>query len=202
MQQTALNIYKKRLRTVDDCQDREYPIINNCSQINIDFRIKNIPTDLSGEIRLIRGQITALIGRSGTGKTSILKSFIENENQENHISIRCADNQKHLKINRHTFGNSAALVPQDCKLITGSFSDNLLLRPHSESEMDNCESVDPTIISACLLDDIAKDLEDNVVSNESGERGLSGGQVQRIVIARALIPTHKIYCLMSDWCVR
>jgi len=118
--------------------------------------------------RIEPGDRVALVGPSGAGKTTIA-----------HLTL-CLLHPQHGSVR---VGGPAVLVPQRPYLFHGSVADNLrLAKP---------DATDPELWAALE----AADLTDTVVERahgldtQVGERGLqlSGGEVQRLAIARALL---------------
>ncbi|HEY6490819.1 MAG: ABC transporter ATP-binding protein [Terracidiphilus sp.] len=135
------------------------------------------------------GTVTALVGSSGSGKSTI-------------ISLLCAfhtptkgsvlvDNIDLAAVNLHTFRSQLGVVLQDSFLFDGSIRENILFsRPDATEE---------EFLFACRtarVDEFSErfpDAYDTIV----GERGvkLSGGQRQRLSIARALLAQPRILIL-------
>ena len=135
------------------------------------------------------GTVTALVGSSGSGKSTI-------------ISLLCAfhtpskgrvlvDDVDLAVVNLHTFRSQLGVVLQDSFLFDGSIRENILFsRPDATEEQ---------FLFACRtarVDEFAErfpDAYDTIV----GERGvkLSGGQRQRLSIARALLAEPRILIL-------
>jgi subfamily B ATP-binding cassette protein MsbA len=135
------------------------------------------------------GTVTALVGSSGSGKSTI-------------ISLLCAfhtpskgrvvvDDVDLAKVDLHTFRSQLGVVLQDSFLFDGTIRDNVMFsRPDATEEQ---------FLFACRtarVDEFAErfpDAYDTIV----GERGvkLSGGQRQRLSIARALLAEPRILIL-------
>ena len=135
------------------------------------------------------GSVTALVGSSGSGKSTI-------------ISLVCAfhtptvgrvlvDGQDLATVNLNSFRSQLGVVLQDSFLFDGSIRDNVMFsRPDATNEQ---------FLSACRtarVDEFAErfaEQYDTIV----GERGvkLSGGQRQRLSIARALLAQPRILIL-------
>ena len=123
---------------------------------------------LSGlNIEVAAGELVALVGPVGCGKSSLLAAAW-GECDVLRGTLRVA-------------AGGAAMVPQKAFLIAGTISDNVLLgRPLVDAQLD-------AAIDACALRaDI--DALPHGLATEVGERGvtLSGGQQQRLALARAL----------------
>jgi ABC-type multidrug transport system fused ATPase/permease subunit len=135
------------------------------------------------------GTVTALVGSSGSGKSTI-------------ISLLCAfhtptkgrvlvDGMDLAKVDLHTFRSQLGVVLQDSFLFDGTIRENIMFsRPDATEEQ---------FLFACRtarVDEFAErfpDAYDTIV----GERGvkLSGGQRQRLSIARALLAEPRILIL-------
>jgi subfamily B ATP-binding cassette protein MsbA len=135
------------------------------------------------------GTVTALVGSSGSGKSTI-------------ISLLCAfhtptsgrvlvDEIDLAKVNLNTFRSQLGVVLQDSFLFDGTIRENIMFsRPDATEEQ---------FLAACRtarVDEFAErfpEAYDTIV----GERGvkLSGGQRQRLSIARALLAEPRILIL-------
>lgn len=178
------------LYDVDEEEDRESMKdssaiengIDNISAEHVTFAYGSRPPTLKDvSISLKKGERIALVGRSGCGKTTLskllLKFYLPNEGR---ISYNGSDIDD---INAFSLRETVGCVPQDVRTFSGSIRENLLLgrKGVSKSEMDRiCD------ISGCT--EFLKKLPagyDTYLDENGG--GLSGGEKQRLAIARALL---------------
>ncbi len=135
------------------------------------------------------GTVTALVGSSGSGKSTI-------------ISLLCAfhtpssgrvvvDDVDLAKVDLNTYRSQLGVVLQDSFLFDGTIRENIMF-----SRPDATEEQFLAACSTARVDEFAErfpDAYDTIV----GERGvkLSGGQRQRLSIARALLADPRILIL-------
>lgn len=136
------------------------------------------------------GEIVALIGPSGEGKTTLIRLILGLIRPELGQVELVASNGESVPMNaetRHLF----AYVPQGNTILSGTIAENLrMVKEHATDE----EIIDALKI-ACAWDFVEK-LPQTINSNlgERG-RGLSEGQAQRIAIARAVLRDAPILLL-------
>ncbi len=128
------------------------------------------------------GEIVALVGPSGEGKTTMIRLFLGLIAPQNGDAVL-----KDYQDNEYVLGASTrhlfAYVPQGNTIFSGTIADNL--RMVKEDATD--EEVIEALKTACAYD-FVKRLSEGIYS-EIGARGhgLSEGQAQRISIARAIL---------------
>lgn len=128
----------------------------------------------------------ALIGHSGSGKSTMLNLLTKSYLPEN--GIITIDNVDIKDLDEATFKDAISIVSQSPYIFNMSIKDNLLLvNPDA-----NSDEIDKVCKQACLYDYINSlpDKYDTVIG-ESGVN-LSGGQKQRLAIARALLKNSPI----------
>lgn len=156
---------------------------------NVDFTYQdtniNAIKDLSFTIN--EGETTAIIGKTGSGKSTILDLVARlYDTSSGEILI---DDEPIKNVDLTNLRESIGAVPQDAFLFSDSIKNNIKFGKEN--------ATDEEII------DIAKDavVHENIMGFSKkydtilGERGitLSGGQKQRVSIARALIKKPQIY---------
>lgn len=135
------------------------------------------------------GSVTALVGSSGSGKSTIAglsATFLNPKSGK--ITI---DNQDMSKVKLASYRKNLGVVLQDEFLFEGTIRANILFpRPNaSEEELQNA-------VKAAYVNEFTDRFDDGL-NTLIGERGvkLSGGQRQRLAIARAILADPKIIIL-------
>ena len=167
--------------------------IENC---NIEFKDINFKYEATNERALnninllIKGKkITALVGKSGAGKSTIINLLPRfYDPQGGKILI---DGQNIKEINLKSLRKQVSLVSQDVVLFDDTIKNNIAYANSSASQSD--------VEEACKFaaaDDFIRKLP-NAYETIVGENGvrLSGGQKQRISIARAILKKSPIILL-------
>ncbi len=149
--------------------------------------LKNITFDVSA------GEMVGILGRTGSGKTSIVDLLLRLYNlEENSLLI---DGVDIMKIPFKKIREDIGYVPQDGFLFSDTIKNNIALGVDDDrADMDKIQEVAEL-----------SDVHDNIVQFKHGyetvigERGvtLSGGQKQRVSIARALAKNPPIL-IMDD----
>ncbi|KAJ4297091.1 hypothetical protein N0V88_004008 [Collariella sp. IMI 366227] len=142
-------------------------------------------------ITIEKGQFAALVGASGSGKTSIV-SLLERfyDVTKGQILFNGTDISK---MNVYQYRKLLSLVAQEPSLFHGTIRENILLG------VDPSEVTDEQLHQCCRdanIHDFIVSLPDGYNTN-IGSRGvsLSGGQKQRLSIARALIRNPRVLLL-------
>lgn len=144
----------------------------------------------SGEFVAEQGQVVAIIGPSGEGKTTLMRIFLGLIFPKNGAAELVATDGSSCHISaatRSLFG----YVPQGNTVFTGTIAENM--------RMVKSDATDEEIIEALKIGcayDFVKELPDGINSSikEHGT-GFSEGQAQRIAIARAVLKDAPILLL-------
>lgn len=149
---------------------------------NVDrgYAVKNI------DLNIKKGETIAFVGPSGSGKTTLVKLLLglyqPNKGQVLYNGIEST------KINLTELRMQLGLVSQDSQLFSGTIKDNLLfVRPTATDE----ELLEVLRKAACYT---LLNRAGNGIYTTIGEGGikLSGGEKQRLSIARALLRNPKL----------
>jgi ATP-binding cassette subfamily B protein len=133
------------------------------------------------------GTFTAIIGSTGSGKSTLLNllpRFLDATSGEVLIG---GHNVKSLPL--HFLRNSMSLVPQRAYLFSGTVAENLRIAAPDASDQDLLRA-----LRTAQAEDFVRELPDGLHAPVSqGGTNFSGGQRQRLCIARALLRDAPVY---------
>ena len=148
---------------------------------------KPVVKDFSATFRV--SNVIALVGANGTGKTTILKLATSAlEPQSGEILV---NGSPMTAIDTESFRRRVGIVFQDSLLISGTVRDNITLRDPAFTQEDIDEA-----IALSGLEEVVKRLPLELDTRVGlWGQSLSGGEMQRLAIARALIRKPSILVL-------
>lgn len=140
------------------------------------------PVIRRSEFEAAPGQITALVGPSGEGKTTMLRLLLGMVAPQEGRAVFCTKDGQLLDVCADS-RNLISYVPQGNSLLSGSIAENMRLAREDATDDEIIAALELT----CAWDFVQK-LPDGIHSGvrERG-KGLSEGQAQRVAIARALL---------------
>jgi ABC-type transport system involved in Fe-S cluster assembly fused permease/ATPase subunit len=178
--------------TVVDCEDAQDLVIETgkveFKDVGFAYNLRKPVTEkLSFTVK--GGQTVALVGETGGGKSTILKLLFRFYDIT--MGSVLIDNQDLRDVTLSSLRESLGIVPQDSALFNASIRENVR---YAKRNATNAE-----IEEACRAASIHNDIVSfpDGYNTKVGERGvrLSGGQLQRISIARVLLKNPKIVLL-------
>lgn len=158
---------------------------------NISFRyndsMPNVIDDLTLKIR--PGQYVAIVGKTGCGKSTLVRLLLGFEKPQKGAIYYDGRDMQSLdpKSLRHNIGT----VIQNGKLLQGSLFDNISISAPGLTLDEAWEAAE----LAGIADDIREMPMGMQTMISEGSGGISGGQKQRLMIARAIAPKPRILIL-------
>ncbi len=155
--------------------------LNNVSKC---YGKRQVLTDI--DFKIESGEKIALVGESGAGKTTLLNMLLGFESA---TAGRVLLNGQ--AVNRESAAKAIAWVGQNAYIFHGSIKDNIALADPDASEQSIINAA-----QAAGVTEFSAQLPEGLLTS-IGERGygLSGGQVQRIGLARAFLKNADIVLL-------
>ena len=140
------------------------------------------------EMVIEKSKIHCIIGKSGAGKTTAINLVMGLLNSEQ--GTFKIDN-KLINTKKQNFMNLFSYIPQDSFVLNGTLRENITLSREANKKIDNEIWKNLKILELEKFINSKKKKLDFMV-NEDG-KNLSGGQIQKIMIARALFNKRKIF---------
>ena len=155
---------------------------------HVTFRFSDADEDTLHNLnfRCRRGQTTAIIGSTGSGKSTVAKLLLRFHDvtggaiQFNGVDVR--------GMTQESLRDAIAYVPQKAWLFSGTIADNLRFGNEAATEKQMRHALD--VAQSQFVYDLPDGLDSRVAQ---GGTNFSGGQRQRLSIARALMKHADLY---------
>ena len=159
------------------------------SNVSFSYNLEDGQVLKSINLKLLGGKMTSLVGHSGSGKTTILNLIPRfYDAQSGDILI---DNQSIYQTTINSLRKNISLVSQETTLFDDTIMNNI---KYANEDATNKEVYEAAKLSYCdeFINNLPKKYE--TLIGENGVR-LSGGEKQRISIARAMMKKSSIILL-------
>lgn len=174
----------KENELVEDREIKEFPsnVSVEYENVNVSYGNKNVLRNVS--FKVDSGTIVGISGASGSGKSTLIKSLLHVVNYKGRILIGGIDT-KDLSLKE--LRSHISYSPEHSDLFHDSVRENIRFGDKNVTEDTLCSVVDSLAI---------ENVED-FLSRDVGEKGgyLSGGQKQKVSLARAIIKNAPIVIL-------
>ena len=160
--------------------------------LNFNYEKKNIFKNVN--LKIFSDEHIGLVGESGVGKTTFVNILLGLEKPSSGQIIINNDEKLYASL---AYKNLISYVPQEQFLINDTITNNIVFGFHSINNMNDInipliKSIIKRVNLNNLIDSLPKGL--NTILEEDGSN-LSTGQIQRIILARALYRQPKLIIL-------
>ena len=158
-------------------------------QVTFEYDVETNPALNHVSFTIPSGKTTALVGRSGSGKSTITKLLTRMYDRS--AGDMTFDGIDIKQFNLSNLRQNIAVVSQDVTIVDGTIADNITYGTENVTQNNIWQAAQQADIA-----DFIRQLP-HQLNTEVGERGvkLSGGQKQRLSIARALLKNAPIVIL-------
>ncbi len=156
---------------------------------NISFKYQENSLFNNFNLTVPKNKKVALVGHSGSGKSTIVKLLYRlYDLEKGQITI---DGKDIKEVNQESLRSELSIVPQECVLFDDTIYNNILFSNPKASKVEVMQAIKFAQLDKVIANFPYK--EHTIV----GERGvkLSGGEKQRVSIARAILANKKILVL-------
>jgi ABC-type multidrug transport system fused ATPase/permease subunit len=194
---TIKTLFQRLTPIINHCKKNELTIFgkNNLKEKINDIHLEKIsfkyPTQTNYlfknlSLQIKRGDILGIVGKNGSGKTTILKLLLGfNSPLEGNILV----NKKSIyQFNEKSWRKKISLMPQNSHIFNDTLIFNLTLKNH-EINFKKLDEIITLVGLQAFIDSLPEAM--NTVLNEKNVM-LSGGEIQRIALARSLYSNSEI----------
>ncbi|MBR2765133.1 MAG: ATP-binding cassette domain-containing protein [Blautia sp.] len=187
----VLDMARPILVTVPETGERKKVLTSlkgNIEINNVTFRyVKDGPKIIDNlSLKIHAGEYVAIVGPSGCGKSTLVRLLLGFEKPE--LGAIFYDGKNLNQIDLKSLRRKIGTVMQSSGLFNNSIYENIALSASSLTMDEAWEAAE----TACIADDIrAMPMGMHTMISE-GQGGISGGQKQRLMIARAIAPKPSI----------
>ncbi|KID42360.1 thiol reductant ABC exporter subunit CydD [Fructilactobacillus fructivorans] len=137
-----------------------------------------------------------IVGRSGSGKSTLLNllgGWLSPTNENGHLPFE-VNGQKIDSLAQPEWQKHISYIPQDPYIFAGTIAQNIAFyKPDADMDAINAA------IEKAGLERFVNSLPDKAATKiGEGGRGISGGQAQRIALARTLLDTQRTILLLDE----
>jgi ATP-binding cassette subfamily B protein len=154
----------------------------NFQDVGFQYGGNDKPALSNVDVKIRSGNTVAFVGPSGSGKTTLVKLLVGlYRPSSGHVTFNGIDVND---LDLEKFRNRIGLVAQDTQLFAGTIRENLLFASPNATDDECLEALSSAAAASLLSRGGSAGLETRI-----GEGGLklSGGEKQRLAIARALL---------------
>ncbi|SDA37324.1 ATP-binding cassette, subfamily B, AbcA/BmrA [Lachnospiraceae bacterium G11] len=175
-----ISILREHEEILDDGRN-EAGVQGDISLSNISFKYEDRKVLDGVSLRIPKGKVTTIVGPNGSGKSTVLKVIDRIYGDFDGNLLMGEENSRNVPLKewRDKFG----VVGQNASMFEGSIKDNILYGA-TETGPEELNAVIKLVGLEGIIDKHGEGLDFNVGPN--GEK-LSGGEQQRIAIARAML---------------
>ena len=187
-----LPIIDQKSELIENLDDKNLKVANgNIEFKNVSFKyndeVKNVLDDIN--LKMSAGKMTSIVGHSGAGKSTILNlipRFYDSSSGDIQI-----DNKSIYKSTISSLRNNISLVSQDTTLFDDTIKNNIAYANFNATQKEIEEAAKHSFASE-FIEKLPNKYE--TIIGENGTR-LSGGEKQRLSIARAMLKKSQIILL-------
>lgn len=141
------------------------------------------------DLRLNACFLTALTGKSGSGKSSLIRGLMRYYPSSGNISLFGMD---HADIPQSQLITLLHYIPQSPYFFAGSVRENLI---YGLKDIPCDDKLRQALTQACIHNELVRDYDPLEYDIHEGAKNLSGGQVKRLALARAFLRSPKLFLL-------